>query len=583
MNRFFFSLFALLFCTPLFAAEPGWKAGFGKTKTMKFLRGSPHSTLADRFKTEIRSLAKLDHPNIVRVISLDLERADPFFTMEFAPGGTLAERVKKNGPLAPEEAARIIAIVARAVDAAHGANIIHRDLKPSNVLLAGDGSPKVSDFGLAKQTDLTDGVTLSSGPMGTPSYMPPEQVSSRYGTVGPHSDVYSLGATLYHLLTGRPPFQGDSQQDIIGKLAKDQPDRVRALRPTVPLELEGIVLKCLEKEEKNRYRTSVALAEDLERFLAGQQPTAPLLTGWRRTRKWAGRHGKWIAASFGGLALIVGFFFIGRLYPPEPAPSPDPLDELRKELRAGKKVALIGKTGLPRWHQFHMFPATLGLSPLGDETCSFQSSDLSLLELLPDPAMEKYRIRAEVQHLLATTAKPANAQVGLENIGVYFGADIGRTDDGRDATTLFSVRFNENAPVPIAGQKPIIPVVRFQPGFIAQVGQGNLGPGLFWGTGATLPFTPTERGKPRPWRGIEIDVSPEAVVVRWQESPDARPRVVAEWSGDDVRTRHAGLQPLATAVAPSYVVHPWAPARSLGVWCYRSALAVKNFTIESLP
>ena len=182
---------------------------------IKFLRSTHNAVAIDRFLTEVRALGRIEHPHIVRALATDFNRSDPFFTMEFVAGGTLTDRVKANGPLASIEAARVIASAARAVHAGHAANVLHRDIKPSNILIAADGTPRVSDFGLAKRTDRDDENTQGSGPLGTPSFMPPEQVSRKHGEIGPHSDVYGLGATLYYLVTGQAPFSGDSASTII--------------------------------------------------------------------------------------------------------------------------------------------------------------------------------------------------------------------------------------------------------------------------------------------------------------------------------------------------------------------------------
>src|SRR5262249_8006869 len=239
---------------------------------MKFLRAGSGSAATARFLVEVRALAGLDHPHIVRVLATDFTRPDPFFTMEYVPGGTLRDRIDRTGSADPAARAGLVEIVARAVQAAHTAEVLHRDLKPSNILLSVGDTPKVSDFGLAKRLDRDDGLTVGPGEMGTPAYMPPEQVSRRNGSVGPPSDVYGLGATLYHLLAGRAPFEGESRDEILARVLADPPPRLRAIRPDVPAGLEGIVVKALEKDPQDRYPTAAALADDLDRFLSGIRP-----------------------------------------------------------------------------------------------------------------------------------------------------------------------------------------------------------------------------------------------------------------------------------------------------------------------
>ena len=213
---------------------------------LKFLQRPGHQGAFDRFGVEVKSLGALDHPNIIRFYSSDFLRSTPYFTSEYAAGGCLLQKLEAEGPLDPKEAARLMAIVARAIDAAHSAKVIHRDLKPSNIVLMKDGRPKVSDFGLAKRLDSDDDLTEGSGPLGSPPYMAPEQTGRNEGAIDARTDVYGLGATLYHLVTGRRPFTG-LQDEVISKVRSEPPIPPRSVRREVPRELEAIILKCLEK------------------------------------------------------------------------------------------------------------------------------------------------------------------------------------------------------------------------------------------------------------------------------------------------------------------------------------------------
>ena len=168
------------------------------------------------FGVEVKALGALDHPNIIRFYSSDFLRSTPDFTSEYAAGGCLLKKLEAEGPLDPKEAARLMALSPRAIDAAHSARVIHRDLKPSNIVLMQDGRPKVSDFGLAKRLDREDDLTEGSGPLGSPPYMAPEQTGRNEGAIDAQTDVYGLGATLYHLVTGRRPFMG-LQDEVIGR------------------------------------------------------------------------------------------------------------------------------------------------------------------------------------------------------------------------------------------------------------------------------------------------------------------------------------------------------------------------------
>jgi serine/threonine protein kinase len=222
----------------------------------------------DRFLTEYRALARLRHPNIVQIHDVGEFQGEPYLVMEFVGGGTLAEH-RQRFVNEPRLAAELIAKVARAVQHAHEIGIIHRDLKPANVLLDERGEPKVGDFGLAKRTDEDMSQTLPGTILGTPSHMPPEQARGGAKEVGPAADVYALGATLYELLTGAPPFREVTALETLRKVIYELPQPPAALNPKVAAGLEAICLKCLEKDPANRYPSARALADDLDAWLKG--------------------------------------------------------------------------------------------------------------------------------------------------------------------------------------------------------------------------------------------------------------------------------------------------------------------------
>ncbi len=222
----------------------------------------------DRFRREAEAVARLQHPNVVHVYEVGEQDGRPFLALEYVGGGSLAERLGGK-PQPADEAARLVRALALAVHAAHRQGIVHRDLKPANVLLAEDGTPKVTDFGLAKRLDEA-GLTQTGAVLGTPSYMAPEQAVGDSRGVGPHTDVYALGAILYELLTGRPPFEGATLLETLEQVRAQEPLPLRRLRSDVPRDLETICRKCLEKEPARRYASAQSLADDLGRFLGGE-------------------------------------------------------------------------------------------------------------------------------------------------------------------------------------------------------------------------------------------------------------------------------------------------------------------------
>jgi serine/threonine protein kinase len=223
-----------------------------------------------RFRTEAEAAARLQHPNIVQVHEVGEVDGQYFFSMEFIEGPSLAQKLAA-GLLPSRVAARYVQLIARAVHYAHGKSILHRDLKPSNILLDADDQPHITDFGLAKKLGPgACGQTQSGAVMGTPSYMSPEQASGKTRELGPGCDVYGLGAVLYELLTGRPPFRSETPLDTIRHVLDREPVPPRLLNPKVDRDLETICLKCLEKDPRHRYPSAAALAEDLEHYQNGE-------------------------------------------------------------------------------------------------------------------------------------------------------------------------------------------------------------------------------------------------------------------------------------------------------------------------
>ncbi|MGL4424175.1 MAG: serine/threonine-protein kinase [Gemmataceae bacterium] len=241
-----------------------------------------------RFLEEARSTARLKHPNIVGIHDFGSLPSGPYMALEWVPGGTLAERLKK-GPMMPAPAANLLNIIAEAVGHAHTHNVVHRDLKPANILLTETGEPKVADFGLAKHLELGGGATLTGIPVGTALYMAPEQAAGRHRTIGPTADVYSLGAILYEMLTGRPPLSGGTIRETLRLVEETVPEPPRQLNPAIPVDLATIVSKCLEKNPQRRYASARELAVDLQAFREGRPVSARPVTEFERLWRWMKR------------------------------------------------------------------------------------------------------------------------------------------------------------------------------------------------------------------------------------------------------------------------------------------------------
>lgn len=247
-----------------------------------------------RFQLEAEAVAALQHPHIVQLHEVGEVHGSPYLVLEYIAGGTLAEQIRGK-PFSCAEAARIVSALARAVDYAHRRGVLHRDLKPANVLVGSDGVPRITDFGLAKRLhgelprDAAAGKTRTGEVLGTPSYMSPEQATGRTREIGPASDVYALGAILYEAITGSPPFKAETAVATLLQVTTQEPTPPTRLRRGVPRDLETICLKCLAKAQTERYASAESLADDLQRFLAGEPILARPVGRWERTIKWVRR------------------------------------------------------------------------------------------------------------------------------------------------------------------------------------------------------------------------------------------------------------------------------------------------------
>jgi outer membrane protein assembly factor BamB len=260
-----------------------------------------------RFHAEAQTAAKLQHPNIVAIFEVGEHKGQHYFSMDYVEGHSLADLVRTS-PLPPRQAARYVKMVADAIHYAHNQGVLHRDIKPSNVLIDSFDQPRVTDFGLARSLSSDKGLTATGAVVGTPSYMPPEQASADRGQMGPHSDVYSLGALLYELVTGRPPFRAATPLDTLMQVLTTDPAAPRLLNAAVDRDLETIVLKCLAKEPARRYPSAQELSDDLQAFLDGKPikarpPSLPERLGiWLKQQ---GRTFKIAAATTGGAVLLL--------------------------------------------------------------------------------------------------------------------------------------------------------------------------------------------------------------------------------------------------------------------------------------
>jgi WD40 repeat protein/tRNA A-37 threonylcarbamoyl transferase component Bud32 len=327
------------------------QVSLGRIVALKMILAGQLASEADvrRFKTEAEAAANLDHPHIVPLYDVGEYEGQHYFSMKLIEGGNLGDLQANlsGGRQPPEQAARLVATVARAVHHAHQRGMLHRDLKPANILIDAQGQPHVTDFGLVKRVRSEPGVsapvTHSGAIVGTPSYMAPEQAAGNK-TLTTSVDIYSLGAILYELLTGRPPFRAETPLDTLMQVLEKEPPRPRQVNPQVNRDLETICLKCLDKDPQRRYGTAEALAEDLERWLGGEPIQARPTSRWERTIKWAQRRPA-VSALVGvsGTSAVCLLVLGGFLWHNAEvrAEAVQDLEQARKEQKAAKQEAAV--------------------------------------------------------------------------------------------------------------------------------------------------------------------------------------------------------------------------------------------------
>jgi hypothetical protein len=279
----------------------------GRIVALKMILTGRLASAADvqRFRNEAEAAALMDHPGIVPIYDVGEHRGQPWFSMKLIEGGSLAERMPRFAG-DPRAAARFMTAAARAVQYAHARGVLHRDLKPANILIDENDQPLVTDFGLAKRVEGDAGLTQSGAIVGTPSYMAPEQALGKRGGLTTAADVYSLGAILYEMLTGRPPFQADNPLETLLQLRERSPLPPRSLNPKIDRDLEMICLKCLEKEPSRRYASAAALAEDLQRLLDGAPVAVRPVGIVERCRRWCRRNPSIAVLTAAVVLVLVG-------------------------------------------------------------------------------------------------------------------------------------------------------------------------------------------------------------------------------------------------------------------------------------
>ncbi|HKB41853.1 MAG TPA: serine/threonine-protein kinase [Gemmataceae bacterium] len=519
---------------------------------------TPPEELA-RFRRGRDDQARLRHPNIVQVYDRGEDEDDVFFTMEFGTGGTLAQRIADR-PLPADEAARILNALAGAIQHAHDQKIIHRDLKPANVVLTADGTPKITDFGLAKRLETGSGPTRTGHLLGTPPYMAPEQAAGQ-AEIDERADIYGLGAVLYEMLTGRPPFQGKNELETLFQVRWCRVVLPRRHNRSVDRRLESICLKCLEKRPRRRYPVARALADDLESWQRRRRPRAHRLSA--RLGRFVRRRPAESAAV--GLLMLAGILVPLIAYLRHPIRE---LEQIQRQLAAGHAVTLISDTGPPRWSHYQAGRATARASAASDEPFFLTTHQTILLELLPDPNRQRYRFTAEVRH--------NNSYNPNGEVGIYFAHSRHGTAQGEQhcfCTLTFDDRHSKDArraPNVAVKSNPVALDLR-------RYSEPNPGPYRNLSTRVLSQyFTPAVPSKGAgPWRQLAVEVTPEKIRFRWERGSWSEPL-----SRQELRKRAGEI--LAHSQDPTDLQPEFAPEEALGLFVSSGSASFRQVVVEPL-
>ncbi|MBL8867210.1 MAG: serine/threonine protein kinase [Planctomycetia bacterium] len=537
-------------------------------KVMHPMASSSH--LRERFVNEVRAHARISHPGVVPIHEVGECANGPYFTMEYIPGGTLADRIKK-GPIEARDAARLIADAADAVAAAHGQGIIHRDLKPSNILLDRDGTVKVTDFGLARHANH-DELTQTGIVVGTPSYMSPEQASGEPDRLTAAADIYGLGATLYHLLTGQPPHKRASAAETVRKIATHALAPPRTLVPGLCPILDAVVMKSLARDPRDRYESSAAFAQDLRNWIAGEPTVARPLTQRERLARGIRRNRVALAAAVLLTLLTVAAAIVRR--------ESDPKRQILGALEAGRPATIVGVSGRPKWHRWLLGEDLFEDTEYGDRVTQFRAKRLSLLALLDESPIEAYRYTVDLR-MIAGSAGAGTATGNPRYFqGLFFGHQAHQAASGESVDLAFTVEFNEYSPVGGDRQK-ILSKLRVDAHLPGQ-GPSPKSPKLIT-LAPSASFRSTDGGEIPQWRTLAIDVRPTGVVARWRNA-DGTETIVFDMAAERFRQMLATAQAnLDDSFGPGVVtLAPWSPRQPLGIMGMQATIAFRNATVEPL-
>lgn len=460
------------------------QTGVNRIVAVKVLLGGEHALpeVKRRFRQEAEAAARLGHPNIVTVFDIGEHHGTPYFAMEYVEGCDLERLAQRQLPTATR-AAEWVQSAAETMAAAHRQAVWHRDLKPSNLILANDGRVRITDFGLAHLPEQKTVLTHTGQTMGSPGFLPPEQVSLKRGAVGAHSDVYSLGAVLYFLLTGRAPFQTNSTAEAFHEVLHAEPVPPRRLNPAVPRELETIALKCLEKSPARRYVSAQDLADDLGRFLRHEPIRARPASAVARLVKWARRRPE-LAALWGLVGLVVvGGVGLGALHIKQIVHLKDQITEVNvdqglrlaefefeadRPVRATRRVveavrqAPKHRVGVPRlmsilMYRGHVVPTPVPQPAARTGLSAFDAEGKRLLTHSEDGLISIWDLASGTQRVSRWLCRQQLAAVGFSEDGRWvYTAGLETNEQGQFAARVWNALSGEPRSPTLVHTNPIV-------------------------------------------------------------------------------------------------------------------------------
>jgi tRNA A-37 threonylcarbamoyl transferase component Bud32 len=554
-----------------------WQKDLGRVVALKVIRlenaDDPRSR--ELFRNEAQAVARLEHPHVIRLYEYGETDEGPYFTMEFAEGGSLAQRLPTaqtpRRPLPPREAAVLLVTLARAMEYVHGRGIVHRDLKPANVLFAADGTPKVADFGLVKWLSRDTTLIGPGRVAGTLSYMAPEQTGGKREEVGAPADVYGLGAILYECLTGQPPFRHEGDPlAVLARLRSEPPLPPRQLEPAIPQDLETICLKCLEKKPEHRFRDAGQLADRLERYLRGEpipeRPPRWYQKTWRTALR---RPVASVLLLFACLLLAAAPFAAHYLDPDRPR------KEIRARLAEGKPFVFPNEGELPG--PFRLLAGPPGMLSRAPRQKGFTADthDFALLELIDDPGRDSYRFSVEIRH---------DGAAGLARIGPYISYLQQQDETGDRRLGLLAFTFADRGDR--AFDRRGTPKAEVDPRFIlCRLKNGDVHLHELPPLSPAHPFTPKAPvGHPGPWRKLAVEVRPTGIRVFWREGGTLRKifDIPAEHLAREIETYKACL-PAGDVHDFDNFPYVFTPRAGVGLLVIGCRAAIRNVTLEPLP